>query len=984
MTRNLDELRRLDEAEHDPPSTELVARARTEAASLAASERMFRALFEATTTAVILRDADSLELIDCNDAALRLVGCRDRSELAVPPSVFAPETQPDGRPSREVAGDAIRGALAEGSSSIEWVMRRLSGELVTVDLRISLIVIDDRRVMQTMLTDVSERKAAEAATLQRANRHKLFTQLSRRLLAEHFDEAVEASLIDVARFVDTPCVAVFLVGIDGDRLVRCHTYAADGVECVLPRWLATPRGVFSPMEGPLDGADDGGRAFARWLSSASAPGHVLAPIEHAGRVFGVIAADVLNRDEVMAEHSVALSEVGKLIGLGAFRRATGRALARAKEHAEAASHAKSTFLTNMSHELRTPLNGVIGMVELLGETALDERQRRYVTIARSSAGQLMSVINDVLDFSNIEAGKLELIDGELDLASLIEGVVTTFGPLAETKGLSLYCDVDPRVAEPIVGDAARIRQVLGGLVANAIKFTPAGEVSVFAWVDHRGAEFSTVRIEVHDTGVGIAQDGLESLFRPFSQVDPSATREHGGAGLGLAICRALVRMMRGEIGVTSEPAVGSRFWVSVRLLRGRSAASSLPARPDLSGTKVLVCDGAASGRELSFAQLTAAGARCFVAADACTALDWLVSASSSDPFSALVVDTELAHGGGLDLIRRTRGDARLSLVAVVAVGGSATMDAPLDEGVAAWVTKPATRSALEKAVFAALSGPRVAPPPRVPSSPPRGPQADSARILLVEDSIVNGEVAGEILRGSGYSCDLVTDGLRAVEAVVAEPYDLVLLDVQLPKADGYEVSRMIRRLERDGRLARKVTRRLPILALTASTTTDDVRRCREAGMDGHLAKPVDAQVMLRAVAEHLGRAAPTPSTPPQALTAEATVMDLGRALVRMNHNAALLKKVARQFAVDAPRTVERLRDLVASHDQAGVAFLSHRLRGQAASFDADRLVASISLLEARAKLAEWMGATTAVQAVADGLSGLIVVLVAAVDAMPDR
>ena len=506
----------------------------------------------------------------------------------------------------------------------------------------------------------------------------------------------------------------------------------------------------------------------------------------------------------------------------------------------------------MSHEsVRTPLNGVIGMVDLLSRTVLDARQRRYVEVARSSASLLLSVINDILDFSKIEAGKLELERVEFSFADVVEEVAAMMELSAEDRGLELTCQTDATLVPPLFGDPTRIRQVLVNLMSNAIKFTPGGEVAVRATLAGEAGGEAYVRVEVRDTGVGIAPEARGRLFHPFSQLDASATRKHGGAGLGLAICRELVQRMGGEIGVDSVPGKGSTFWFALRLERvepGRAPASQIDGR--LAGLRILAVDDNATNREVLRAQLVASGTRCEVARSGAEALGALSAAvDASDPFVLAVLDQNMPEMDGVELARRIKADLRLAGTRLVMLG---SMGSPLDArqlqavGVLTWATKPIWRAQLLRALTTALDGTAPLPLSEPPPPAPQAYEARRARVLLVEDTPIGAELVVEILRPAGYDVEVAVDGLQAVDAVRKGAFDLILMDCQLPGIDGYEAARRIRALESLGALGRGRGGRVPILALDgASAAVEDRERARIAGMpDGHIAKPIDAYVTL--------------------------------------------------------------------------------------------------------------------------------------------
>jgi two-component system sensor histidine kinase/response regulator len=558
------------------------------------------------------------------------------------------------------------------------------------------------------------------------------------------------------------------------------------------------------------------------------------------------------------------------------RRRIQEELQGAKDAAEAASFTKSAFLANMSHELRTPLNGVIGMVDLLARSALDDRQRRHTEVARASADLLLAVINDILDFSKIEAGKLELEEVPFTMAEVVEEVASVLALAAEQKGLELSCHATLPLAQPLLGDPARVRQVLMNLVNNAVKFTPRGEVAILATTEgepatvEHGPDRVGVRIDVRDTGIGISPEGQQRLFQPFSQGDVSTTRIHGGTGLGLAISRQLVARMGGSLTVESDAGKGATFTIRLPLVRARDvAAQPAPlAIAHLQGRRVLAVDDNGTNRQVLEEHLRGVGMRCDSAPDAPSALRLLREAAGKDPYALAIVDVNMPGMDGLDLVRVIKGDARISSTVLLVLG---SLGKPLDPGeqralgIAGYTSKPVWRRQLFRVICDALADPTMTAAPRASSSPLAGigPDVPAAivaagsgrprRALVVEDSEINAEVAGELLRAAGIEFDLAVNGTRAVAATLERRYDFVLMDCQLPEMDGFEATRQIRAHERAGALPGRQGARLPILALTASATTGDLDRCVAAGMDGYVTKPVDAHRLFEAISRSTGR-----------------------------------------------------------------------------------------------------------------------------------
>jgi len=666
--------------------------------------------------------------------------------------------------------------------------------------------------------------------------------------------------------------------------------------------------------------------------------------------------------------------VGTCTDIDDHRRAQAE-VEEARLAADAASLAKSQFLAHMSHEIRTPLNGVTGMIDLIMGTDLTEQQRRFASLAKSSADSLTSLISDVLDLSKIEAGKLELQVVNFDLHATIEDVIDLLAPRAAAKNLELAGHFQHDVPRLFKGDPDRLRQIVVNLVNNAVKFTETGAVTVNVTLDDASDELATVRVTVSDTGIGIPPDQMDRLFKSFSQVDTSSTRRFGGTGLGLVISRQLAELMGGRIGVASEPGRGSTFWFTVRL-QSQPQDADRPRAPaiDPRSLRVLAVDDNDVLREILHRQITSWGLDAATAADGHEALEMLRSAvSSGSPFRVAIVDSDMPGMSGIELARAIRSQAEITATVLIIL---ATNDADIDLraarelGFDGLIVKPVRQSQLFDGIMnaiaaAAPSSERTATGPPAPSTRPAAATPVARRrdihVLVAEDNMVNRIVVAEMLKRSGCKCDAVENGREAVEAVFERRYDLVLMDCQMPEMDGFEATHAIRQREARAETSGERAGRIPIVALTANAIKGDRERCIEAGMDEYLSKPIDPQKLQAVIDQVLTEPSPatlrpghdsptgsssTPGVAPSKTYGQAPAggderstapLDVQALLDRCMRDVSVIIAVLERFEAQASDDLQRLTACIDERDARSTANIAHALKGAAGTISASTL-----------------------------------------------
>ncbi len=896
-------------------------------------EITYRTIFESSVDALSIIDPETGTFIDCNEAAVQLhdTGSQERF-LGTTPDRLSPEYQENGELSSKLVKDHIQQALTLGKDTFDWTHCKSDGSTFPTMVTLCTIKLKGKTHLMAIGRDFSEQKQIENDLRE-----------SRQQLLDIIDFLPDATFV-----------------IDQDKVVIAWNKAMEQMSGVNKEDILG-QGNYAytlPFYGErrkqlIDLLDITDEALANKYSHIQRKGNALYAETFVPKVYSGKGA------HVWAIASPLFNSNGERIGsVEAIRDISDRKhfeleLEQAKESAEAANQAKSEFLANMSHEIRTPMNAIIGISYLALKSDLNPKQREYVTKISHAADSLLGIINDILDFSKIEAGKIDFERIDFSLHDLFEKLGDQISLKAEERGNEVMFSISPDIPPLLVGDPSRLAQILNNLLSNALKFTDHGDIIVSAIpaapvVDNR----VELTFKVLDTGIGLDKEQVERIFAPFVQADSSTTRKYGGTGLGLSIVKRLVDLQGGTLRVESEPGVGSSFFFTVSFdISSEQYEPLVNQALSLEGMKVLVVDDNQMSREILRSMLESCDLRVTPADSGKAALDILQNNPAEDPYRIILLDYKMPGLNGIEtakLIRQKYAPDIANgavIMMVTAYSKEAIQQGLENHGIQAFVTKPVTPPSLLRMMISVLKNQETSKEMQIDERSTVQRQQHNlsgARVLVVEDNSTNQMIMLELLAQIGIAAVCAGDGQEAVGLVSSSPFDLILMDLQMPIMDGYEATRQIRQM--------KSAAELPIFAVTAHAMAKDRERCLAMGMNGHVSKPVHPNELYATLAQWIKpRSKPVNVQRPQiqdGITPDTlTGINMAEVLERFSGNQTLLRTVLIDFHSKNLSTMGEIRQAIQAHDDERVGFLVHTLKGVAGNIGAEALAATARELE---------------------------------------